>query len=137
MQQVADFAATHHDADVPISAKIESELIDLPEAEAKDFLSVAGVDESGVGALSAAPTTCSACDLFHRRRKGSPRLDDQRRATAPQAAGVIHTDFEKGFIKAETISYDDYVKYGSVPAARRMPAWCARRAGSTWSRTGT
>ena len=56
--------------------------------------------------------------------------------TAPQAAGVIHSDFERGFIKAETVSYDDLLAAGSMAAARRR-ASCARKARITSSRTAT
>jgi ribosome-binding ATPase YchF (GTP1/OBG family) len=56
--------------------------------------------------------------------------------TAPQAAGVIHTDFERGFIRAQTIAYDDYIQYKGEPAPRK-PARCAPKARNTSSRTAT
>lgn len=57
-------------------------------------------------------------------------------ATAPQAAGVIHTDFERGFIRAQTISYDDYITYKGEQAPRKR-ARCARKARNTLCRMGT
>jgi ribosome-binding ATPase YchF (GTP1/OBG family) len=57
--------------------------------------------------------------------------------TAPQAAGVIHTDFERGFIRAQTIAYDDFIKPTRASRAPRTPARCAPKARSTSSRTAT
>ena len=76
-----------------------------------------GLDEPGLTALiRAGYDAAGPHHLLHRRTEGSPRLDDQARREAPQAAGVIHTDFEKGFIRAETIAYNDYVGNGEAGA---------------------
>ena len=56
--------------------------------------------------------------LFHRRPEGNARLDVHKGAKAPQAAGVIHTDFERGFIRAQTIAYNDFVTLGGEVAAK-------------------
>lgn len=56
--------------------------------------------------------------LFHGRAQGSPGLDDSPGLQGPQAAGVIHTDFERGFIRAEVIAFDDYVRHGSEAKCR-------------------
>jgi hypothetical protein len=76
-------------------------------------------------------------DLLHRRAEGGARLDGRAgRARAPQAAGVIHTDFEKGFIRAETIAYDDYVRQGRGGRARGR-ASSGSKARTMSSRTAT
>ena len=120
VQKVAEYVRTHHDAAyVPISAKIESELIDLPPEEAKAFLKDLGVDDSGVSALiKGTYRAARPADLFHRRRKRSPRLDDQERLEGPAGRRRHPHRFRKGFIKAEIVSYDDLTRLGSVAAAR-------------------
>jgi ribosome-binding ATPase YchF (GTP1/OBG family) len=111
---------THHDAAyVPISAKIESELIDLPPEEAKAFLKDLGVDDSGVSALIRGTYALLGLQTYFTAGEKEVRAWTIKKGwKAPQAAGVIHTDFEKGFIKAEIVSYDDLTKLGSVAAAR-------------------
>lgn len=119
VKKVRDFAAQHGSEVVTISAKVESEIAELDEDEAKEFLADLGLDESGLdklikGAfdllglmtfLTAGPDECRAWTIT----KGT---------TAPKAAGKIHTDFERGFIRAEIVGYDDLVAAGSVAAAR-------------------
>ncbi len=104
---------------VIISAQIESDLIDLSAEEAKAFLKELGVEESGVGALIRATYHLLGLRTYFTAGEKEVRawtihVGD----TAPKAAGVIHSDFERGFIKAETVAYDDLVKCGSVAAAR-------------------
>ena len=104
---------------VVISAQIESDLIDLSADEAKEFLKELGVTESGVGALIRATYHLLGLRTYFTAGEKEVRawtihVGD----TAPKAAGVIHSDFERGFIKAETVAYDDLVKCGSVAAAR-------------------
>jgi len=120
VQQVAAYVRAHHDAAyVPISAKIESELIDLPADEAKAFLKDLGVDDSGVSALINATYALLGLQTYFTAGEKEVRAWTIKRGwKAPQAAGVIHTDFEKGFIKAEVVSYDDLARLGSVAAAR-------------------
>jgi hypothetical protein len=120
VKQVAEFVRTHHDAAyVPISAKIESELIDLPADEAKAFLKDLGVDDSGVSALiKGTYNLLGLMTYFTAGEKEVRCWTIVKGWKAPQAAGVIHTDFEKGFIKAEIVSYHDLTTLGSVAAAR-------------------
>ena len=104
---------------VVISAKIEAEFAVLPAAERDEFLAETG--PRGAGPQPADPRGLPAArppHLLHRRPQGGARLDHHARHQAPQAAGVIHTDFEKGFIRAETIAYDDYVSLGGENGAK-------------------
>jgi GTP-binding protein YchF len=118
--KVREYTAHHFACEaVVISAQIESDLIDLSDAEAKDFLKELGVAESGVGALIRATYHLLGLRTYFTAGEKEVRawtihVGD----TAPKAAGVIHSDFERGFIKAETVAYDDLVKCGSVAAAR-------------------
>ncbi|MDB6165100.1 MAG: ychF [Lacunisphaera sp.] len=117
---VADYVRTHHDAAyVPISARIEAELIDLPPEEAKAFLKDLGVDDSGVSSLiKGTYALLGLMTYFTAGEKEVRAWTIKKGWKAPQAAGVIHTDFEKGFIKAEIVSYEDLTRLGSVAAAR-------------------
>ena len=119
VQQVKKFAAESGSEAIAISAKVESEIAELPEEEAKEFLADMGLAESGLDKLikaafdllglmtflTAGPDECRAWTIT----KGT---------TAPKAAGKIHTDFERGFIRAEIVSYEDLIAAGSVAAAR-------------------
>lgn len=120
VKQVEEFVRTHHDAAyVPISARIEYELIDLEPAEAKAFLADLGVNDSGVSALiRAAYALLGLQTYFTAGEKEVRAWTIVKGWKAPQAAGVIHTDFEQGFIKAEIVSYHDLALLGSVAAAR-------------------
>jgi hypothetical protein len=120
VQKVAEYVRTHHDAAyVPISAKIEAELIDLSPEEAKSFLKDLGVDDSGVSALIKASYALLGLQTYFTAGEKEVRAWTIKKGwKAPQAAGVIHTDFEKGFIKAEVVSYEDLARLGSVAAAR-------------------
>jgi GTP-binding protein YchF len=104
---------------VVISAQIESDLVDLAPEEAKEFLSALGVSESGVGGLIRATYHLLGLRTYFTAGEKEVRawtihVGD----TAPKAAGVIHSDFERGFIKAETVAYKDLVECGSVAVAR-------------------
>jgi ribosome-binding ATPase len=120
VQAVAGYVKTHHDAAyVPISAKIESELIDLSAEEAKSFLKDLGVDDSGVSALIRGTYELLGLQTYFTAGEKEVRAWTIKKGwKAPQAAGVIHTDFEKGFIKAEVVSYADLTRLGSTAAAR-------------------
>jgi GTP-binding protein YchF len=120
VQEVAKFVKTHHDAAyVPISARIESELIDLSPQEAKAFLNDLGVEDSGVSSLIRASYSLLGLLTYFTAGEKEVRAWTIRQGwKAPQAAGVIHTDFEKGFIKAEVVSYEDLSRLGSTAAAR-------------------
>ncbi len=104
---------------VVISAQIESDLVDLAPEEAKEFLGALGVSESGVGGLIRATYHLLGLRTYFTAGEKEVRawtihVGD----TAPKAAGVIHSDFERGFIKAETVAYKDLVDCGSVAVAR-------------------
>ena len=120
VQQVAEYVRTHHDAAyVPISAKIEAELIDLSAEESKAFLKDLGVDDSGVSALIRGTYALLGLQTYFTAGEKEVRAWTIKKGwKAPQAAGVIHTDFEKGFIKAEVVSYADLSRLGSTAAAR-------------------
>jgi hypothetical protein len=120
VQKVAEFVRAHHDAAyVPISARIESELVDLAPDEAKAFLKDLGVEDSGVSSLIRATYALLGLQTYFTAGEKEVRAWTVKKGwKAPQAAGVIHTDFEKGFIKAEVVSYADLSRLGSVAAAR-------------------
>jgi hypothetical protein len=120
VQKVGDYVKTHLACEaVVISAQIESDLIDLPADEAKEFLKELGVEESGVGNLIRATYHLLGLRTYFTAGEKEVRAWTIHAGdTAPKAAGVIHSDFERGFIKAETVAYDDLVKLGSVAAAR-------------------
>jgi GTP-binding protein YchF len=120
VQKVREYAKTHLACEaVVISAQIESDLVDLEEADAKAFLADLGVKESGVGALIRATYHLLGLRTYFTAGEKEVRAWTIHAGdTAPRAAGVIHTDFERGFIKAETVAYKDLVATGSVAAAR-------------------
>ncbi|MGB3401804.1 MAG: redox-regulated ATPase YchF [Microcoleaceae cyanobacterium] len=119
VEQVRQIAATENAQVVVISAQVESELIELPEEERGDFLESLGVTEGGLKSLIKA-----TYELLGLRTYLTTGPKETRAWTitagmsAPQAAGVIHTDFERGFIRAETVSYDDLVTTGSMSGAK-------------------
>jgi len=120
VQKVAEFVKAHHDAAyVPISARIEAELIDLSPEEAKEFLKDLGVTDSGVSQLIKGTYNLLGLQTYFTAGEKEVRCWTIKKGwKAPQAAGVIHTDFEKGFIKAEVVAYDDLTRLGSTAAAR-------------------
>ena len=119
VKQVEEYAKTHSAEVVVISAQIESELVDLGTEEAKSFLAELGVSDSGIERMIR-----KVYDLLQLRTYFTAGEKEVRAWTitigtkAPQAAGVIHTDMERGFIRAEVTGYDDFIKCGSYTAAR-------------------
>jgi ribosome-binding ATPase len=102
-----------------VSAKLESELIGLDAADSAELLEEYGQHESGLAILARVGfETLGLQTYLTAGPKESRAWTIKRGATAPEAAGVIHTDFQKGFIKAEIVSYDDLVAAGSIAAAR-------------------
>jgi len=102
-----------------LDAKIESELIDMAPEEAAELLAMTGQEESGLDQLARIGfDTLGLQTYLTAGPKEARAWTIPKGAKAPQAAGVIHTDFERGFIKAEVISFDDLVETGSVAAAR-------------------
>jgi len=118
--KVAELRATVAPADaVFLDAKIESELIELDDESAMELLESIGQSEPGLHALARAGFhTLGLQTYLTAGPKESRAWTIHRGDTAPQAAGVIHTDFEKGFIKAEVVSYDDLIAAGSMAAAK-------------------
>ncbi|MEL7507749.1 MAG: redox-regulated ATPase YchF [Cyanobacteria bacterium J06554_1] len=119
VEQVKGLAAEEDAQVVTISAQVEAELLELPADERTDFLEALGVEEGGLKSLIRA-----TYDLLGLRTYFTTGPKETRAWTiitgmsAPQAAGVIHTDFERGFIRAETIAYQDLVDHGSMNAAK-------------------
>ncbi len=102
-----------------ISAKIESEIVLLDPEEQEMFLEDLGLTESGMDRLITASYKLLALDTYFTAGEKEVRAWTVHKGTkAPQAAGVIHSDFEKGFIRAEVIAYDDFVELGSEAACR-------------------
>jgi ribosome-binding ATPase len=104
---------------IVISAKIESEIAVLPREERTEFLAAVGLEETGLDRLiRAGYALLHLVTFFTAGPKEARAWTVFRGARAPQAAGVIHTDFERGFIRAETIGYEDYVTLGGEAGAR-------------------
>ena len=104
---------------IVISAKIESEIAVLARDERNDYLAAVGLDEAGLDRLiGAGYALLNLVTYFTAGPKESRAWTITRGTKAPQAAGVIHSDFEQGFIRAETIAYDDYVACGGEVGAR-------------------
>ena len=120
VEKVREYARTHHACEtVVISAQLESDLVDLTPDEAAQFLKELGVNESGVGALIRGTYHLLGLRTFLTASEKEVRAWTIHAGdTAPVAAGVIHTDFQRGFIKAETVAYDDLIKCGSIATAR-------------------
>jgi ribosome-binding ATPase len=120
VQKVTEYVKAHLACEaVVISAQIESDLSDLSAEEAAQFLKELGVNESGVGSLIRATYHLLGLrTYFTAGEKEARAWTIHNGDTAPKAAGVIHSDFERGFIKAETVAYDDLLQCGSIAAAR-------------------
>jgi GTP-binding protein YchF len=104
---------------VVISAAIEAELAQLPEAESREYLEAMGLKEPGLDRLiRAGYELLDLVTFFTVGPKEAHAWTVTRGTTAPQAAGAIHTDFERGFIRAQTIAYEDFVRYGGEVGAR-------------------
>jgi hypothetical protein len=116
---VQEMAAREGAGSVVISAKIEEEIAQLEPEEARMFLQEMGLEEPGLDRLIRAGYELLGLQTFFTVGPKEARAWTIRKGTlAPQAAGVIHGDFERGFIRAETISYEDFVKYGGEAGAR-------------------
>lgn len=123
IRQVREHAESEGADDVVISAQLEAELVDLEPDERPQFLSSLGVTESGLGKLiRGAYHTLGLISFFTAGEKEARAWTIRNGAKAPEAAGTIHSDMERGFIRAEVISYDDLIKAGS-PAAAKERGW--------------
>jgi len=107
-----------------VSAQVESELIKLDPEERAEFLADLGADEGGLKSLIRnAYTQLNLQTYFTTGEKETRAWTIKRGFTAPQAAGVIHTDFEKGFIKAETVGYDEFIACEGFAGAKEKGVW--------------
>ncbi|WP_341527566.1 redox-regulated ATPase YchF [Nostoc sp. UHCC 0302] len=119
VDKVRQIAATENAQVVIVSAQVEAELVELPEEDKADFLESLGVQEGGLKSLIRATYTLLGLrTYFTSGPKETRAWTIHAGMSAPQAAGVIHTDFERGFIRAETVAYNDLVATGSVNAAK-------------------
>lgn len=119
VKTLEDYAAQENAQVIVISAKVEEEIAELPEDEAKEYLEMEGLTEAGLDRLIKAGFKLLGLQTFLTAGEMESRAwTIVQGSTAPQAAGKIHTDFEKGFIRAEIVSYDDLVKCGSKQAAK-------------------
>ena len=118
-EAVAKMAEAEGAGFVMISAAIESEIAQLPDAEQKDFLETLGLAEPGLDRLIRAGYALLGLITFFTAGPKEVRAWTVRAgAKAPEAAGTIHTDFEKGFIRAQTIAYDDFIRLGGEQASK-------------------
>lgn len=119
VQAVREFAKNEHSEVFVVCAKIEEEIAQLEEDEKKMFLEDLGLKESGLDKLiSASYTLLGLISFLTAGEKETKAWTIKKGTKAPGAAGKIHSDFEKGFIRAEIVSYDDLMKYGTYTAAK-------------------
>ena len=119
VERVRQIAAAEGAGVVVISAQVEAELLELDEAERQDYLESLGIEEGGLKSLVRATYELLGLQTYFTTGEKETRAwTIPVGATAPQAAGVIHSDFERGFIRAETVSYGDLVTSGSMAGAR-------------------
>jgi len=119
VEQVRQIAQQENAQVVVVSAQVESELVELPEEDRADFLGSLGVAEGGLKTLIRATYELLGLRTYFTSGPKETRAWTIRAGMiAPQAAGVIHSDFERGFIRAETVAYDDLVATGSMNAAK-------------------
>jgi ribosome-binding ATPase len=119
LDKVRERAAQEGAEVVPVCAAIEEELAQLDDADKIAFLADMGLDEPGLNRVIRAGYKLLGLQTYFTAGEKEVRAWTVKRgSTAPQAAGVIHTDFERGFIRAETVAYDDYIKYKGESGAR-------------------
>ncbi|WP_414528976.1 redox-regulated ATPase YchF [Nodularia chucula] len=119
VEKVRQVAVNENAQVVIVSAQVEAELVELPEADKADFLESLGVEEGGLKSLIRATYTLLGLRTYFTCGPQETRAwTINAGMSAPQAAGVIHTDFERGFIRAETVAYDALVTHGSMSAAK-------------------
>ncbi len=124
LDAVREFAEKENNVVVPVCAAIESEMAELEDDERAEFLADMGIEEPGLNRVIR-----SGYDLLSLQTYFTAGVKEVRAwtipigATAPQAAGKIHTDFEKGFIRAEVVSYDDFIQYRGESGAKEVGKW--------------
>ena len=118
-KRVLDYAAEEGSEAVVISAQIEAEISQLEDEEQAEFLETMGLEEPGLNRLIHAGYALLGLQTYFTAGPKESRAWTIRQGwTAPQAAGVIHGDFEKGFIRAETIAFEDYVANNGEAGAK-------------------
>jgi GTP-binding protein YchF len=124
LDEVRRFAVAEGSEVVAVCAAIEGEIAQLDEADKADFLKDLGLREPGLNRVIRAAYTLLGLETYFTAGVKEVRAWTVKiGSTAPQAAGVIHTDFEKGFIRAEVIAYDDFVKYRGEAGAKEAGRW--------------
>ena len=124
LEQVRALAAREKAIVVPICNKLESEIAELEEEEKAEFLEAVGMEEPGLNRVIRAGYGLLGLQTYFTAGVKEVRAwTIPIGATAPQGAGKIHTDFEKGFIRAEVIAYDDFIKYGGEQGAKDAGKW--------------
>jgi ribosome-binding ATPase len=124
LDQVRELAARENAIVVPICNKLESEIAELEESEKAEFLEAVGMDEPGLNrVIRAGYGLLDLHTYFTAGVKEVRAWTIPVGATAPQGAGKIHTDFEKGFIRAEVIAYEDFIKYNGEQGAKDAGKW--------------
>jgi GTP-binding protein YchF len=109
---------------VPICAAIEAEIAELDDEEKGEFLSDLGLEEPGLNRVIRAGFQLLGLQTYFTAGVKEVRAWTVKvGATAPQAAGVIHTDFEKGFIRAEVVSYEDFIQFKGEQGAKEAGKW--------------
>ncbi|MDO4814022.1 MAG: redox-regulated ATPase YchF [Gemella sp.] len=119
LQAVREFAAAEGSEVIVVCAKIEEEMASLEDEEKEMFLEELGIKESGLDQLIKASYSLLGLATYFTAGVQEVRAWTFRKGMlAPECAGIIHSDFERGFIRAETVSYEDLVEYGSMPKAK-------------------
>jgi len=124
VQQVRQIGEDEEIEVIILSAKLEADIMDMPPEDQAEYLSLSGVEESGLSqVIQSSFKILGLISFFTKNEKEVRAWEIPKGLTAPQAAGVIHTDFERGFIRAEVVPYPTFVEYGSdaaVKAAGKM-----------------
>jgi GTP-binding protein YchF len=124
LEKVKKLAQSEGAEIVALCAAIESELVNLDPADSKDYLDSLGLEEPGLNRLIRAGYELLGLQTFFTAGKKEVRAwTVEKGGTAPQAAGKIHTDFEKGFIRAEVIAYEDFIQYQGENGAKDAGKW--------------
>ncbi|WP_326717145.1 redox-regulated ATPase YchF [Vagococcus jeotgali] len=119
VQQVKEFAASENAEVITVCARAEEEIAELDDEDKADFLEALGIEESGLDKLiRTAYHLLGLATYFTAGEQEVRAWTFKVGMKAPECAGIIHTDFERGFIRAETVSYDDLKEYGSMSAAK-------------------
>ncbi|CAK0774647.1 redox-responsive ATPase YchF [Gammaproteobacteria bacterium] len=124
VEMVKEIAASEGAVVIPVCAAIEAEISELSETDRAEFLADLGLDEPGLHKVIREGYRLLGLQTFFTAGPKEVRAWTVRiGASAPESAGVIHTDFEKGFIRAEVISYNDFVAYNGEPGAKEAGKW--------------